>query len=183
MRPDAVTISNQARFGLPKGWKPQLILDVGYRTKKSTFEIFNRFPQAEILSFQYENSNFLLDANALAYHDNIIFKSFNINSFHLDDFIYGYNSQGRDAKIDFINLHVQGKEKEIFKSGGIWPGNTRFLRAVLGPDYDYKEAKQDLGLLGFRAYAMYDNKSFYVVGENYETFSGDTSSYRDFRRR
>lgn len=167
MKRVAENILKSNRISVPQSFSPKLILDVGYRTRKSSLEFYGRFPNATILSYQFDNANFLLDGIGLAYHDNIRFKSFNIDSFHLDDFIYG--NMARDAEVDFINLDVFGKEKEIFKYSGIWPENTKYIRAKLGSNYDYQEAKSDLKKLGFTAYAMYDNVAFIVVGERNET--------------
>ena len=163
MRPDAVTISKLVNK--KRDFKPRLILDVGYQTRLSSFEIHRKFPNATILSYQYDYSNFLIDSTDLSYHDKIIFKYFNINSFHVDDMVFGMVS--RDATVDLMHLDVRGKEKDIFKYGGMWVENTQKIKAKLGREYDYKEAKKDLRLLGFESHAVYDNEHYYVVGESY----------------
>lgn len=150
-----------------RDFNPKLILDVGKSTKLSSLELFRKYPEAKILSYQYDYSNFLVDSTALAYHDNIVFKYFNIASFHIDDFVFGIVD--RSATIDLMLLDVNGKEKDIFKFAGIWPEQTRRIKARLYKNYDYREAKDDLRALGFRSYAKYDNESFYVIGERLET--------------
>lgn len=163
MRPDAVTISRRARHGYSEV-NPSLILDVGFRTKASSLDLHAKFPQARILSHQYDPSNFLADKTYLAYHDRITFKSFDPSSFsfHLDQLAFA--NVERWGEVDFINLDVQGLEKNIFRSGGNWPDTVKFIKARLGEDYDYRDAKNDLRQLGYKANAMYDNSWFYVVG-------------------
>ena len=172
MRRDAVTISKLVNK--KRNFKPRLILDVGYQTRLSSFELHRKFPNATILSWQYDYSNFLIDSTDLAYHDKIIFKYFNINSFHLDDMVFGMVT--RDAVVDLIHLDVRGKEKDIFKFSGMWAEATLYIKVRLGQDYDYKEAKKDLALLGFESYATYDKENFFVTGERRETFRGNSPS-------
>lgn len=165
MRRDAATISNLVNK--KRDFKPKLILDVGKQTKLSSLALHQTFPDAKILSYQYDHANFLVDSTYLAYHDKIIFKYFNINSFHIDDMVFGMVD--RDATVDLMILDVNGKEKDILKFSGMWVENTQKIKVRLSPDYDYEEAKKDLSLLGFHSYAIYDNESFFVTGERDET--------------
>jgi len=165
MKPDAEIVSRRGEWNLPRNFKPNLIVDLGVRTKFSSFQFAMMFPEAKILSFESDRSNFLMDKSLLAYHDNICYKYFDLGYFDLDTLIF--DNIPNTAKIDFIKIDVRGKEKNIFKNGGRWPKNTKYLKAKI-VDYDYKEAKEDLRKLGFTPYAIFADGNFYVLGENNE---------------
>ncbi len=172
---DAEIVSKAPEWTIPRNFKPNLIVDLGVRTKFSSLQFAMLFPEAKILSFESDRSNFLLDQKLLAYHDNVVYKYFDLGYFDLDTLIY--NNISEYASIDFIKIDVQGKEKNIFKNGGRWANNTKYLKAKL-TDYNYKEAKEDLRNLGFTPYAMFADGIFYVMGEKNEDISGDTSLLR-----
>lgn len=164
--PAVETVSRLGNFSVPKNFVPKLIVDLGIRTKFSTLEYATQFPKAQILSFSSPNSNFLLDHNDLAYHDNIRLSYLPMEQFiDLDNLIYSIIPFER--QIDFIKMDLVGREKNILKNGGRWAKNTRYIKARI-TNYDYQEAKDDLAALGFYSAAMHDGYSFYVVGEMME---------------
>ncbi len=164
MRQDAETVSRLGNFSVPKNFVPELIVDLGIRTRFSTLEYARQFPQAKILSFSMQNSNFLLDYNDLTYHDNVsLYYLPTYQYIDLDKLLY--TKIPIESQIDFIKLDLNGKEKDILKEGGRWANNTRYIKAKI-TDYDYHEAKNDLYKLGFYSAAMHDGSSFYVIGES-----------------
>ena len=148
-------------FSIPRRLNPDLIVDVGNRTFFSTQEYAYRFPEARILSFSRDMSNFLSDNSGLAYHDNVTFR-YLIKEADLDKLIYKEISF--ETQISFIKFDIGGLEKKYIKDGGRWAVNTKYLKARL-TDYDYQEAKSDLRRLGFYSAAMHDGHSLYVIGE------------------
>jgi hypothetical protein len=164
MRRDVGTVLKSDSFRIPRNFIPQLIIDFGIRAYYSTLDYNMQFPGAEIISFNYNTPNFLLDKCNLAYYDNIKFKSFSLRD-NIDDIIY--REIPYERQIDFIKFDIDGLEKNIFKAGGRWAKNTKYLKARL-TNYDYKEAKADLHKLGFYSAAMHDGARFYVIGEAIE---------------
>lgn len=162
MRRVAENALKKGSFVVPKGFVPNTILDLGIRTKFTSLEYASKFPSAQIYSGQCDPSNFLLDKNSLAYHDNIIFFSVFKATFDLDAC---FNYWPKIKYVDFLKMDLKGEEKRLFKEYDLWASRTKYIKARLGPNYHYLEAKQDLNRLGFKSWAMYDGYSFYVIGE------------------
>ncbi len=163
MRQDAVTVSKSDSFKIPRNFDPKFILDIGIRTKFSTLGYASVFPEAKILSFSNDMSNFLADHQSLAYHDNIKLRFLPLHSMNHLDF-YVYKEIPHEQQIDFVRMDIGGKEYRFLKEGGRWAINTKFIKVRL-TDYDYIEAKSDLYRLGFDSAAMHDGSHFYVIGE------------------
>lgn len=161
MRQDAEIATRSGSFSIPRGFNPELIIDVGTRTKFSTLEYAMKYPEAKILSFSADMSNFLRDFSVLTYHDNVTFRHLSKKA-DLDDMIY--KEIAKEEQIGFIKFDVSGLEKKYIKNGGRWAVNTKYLKARL-TDYNYQEAKSDLRRLGFYSAAMHDGYNFYVIGE------------------
>jgi hypothetical protein len=161
MRHVAATVSKPGNFSIPRGFDPGLIIDVGARTKFSTLEYAMKYPEAKIISFSRDKSNFLRDFTEVTYHDNVTFRYLPEDA-DLDYLIYKEIS--KETQIGFIKFDLFGLEKKYIKNGGRWAVNTKYLKARL-TDYNYQEAKSDLRRLGFYSAAMHDGYSFYVIGE------------------
>ena len=53
------------------------------------------------------------------------------------------------ASVDFLNIDVEGAERELLRAGGSWAGRTRCVSVEVHGDYRPAEAESDLRGLGF----------------------------------
>jgi hypothetical protein len=80
--------------------------------------------------------------------------------------------------VDYLALDIGGHERDVFSYYTLWAGKTKAVKACLGDDYHYNQAKDDLRNLGFNTWAMYNGICFYVLGEHDEVNSGNSASLR-----
>jgi hypothetical protein len=173
MKQDAEIVSKRVKSAMPgRFYNPSFIVDIGQRTRFTTQEFATIYPKAKIFSVQFDIPNFLVDQNALAYHDNVIFSQ-GENPFNIDEFAF-VNFAG-DEEIDYLSIDLDGYEKEFFTYYELWAKMTKAVKARLGDDYHYNTAKADLAKLGFKTWAMFNGISFYVIGERDETIGRNTT--------
>lgn len=177
MKRDVGTALSKVEWQMPgRYFKPDVIVDIGKRVNLTTNEFAQLYPEAKIYSVQFDNSKFLSDQSALAYHDNVVSFKYKELPFNIDEY---YSENLADVEIvDYLSLDLYGYEKDVFAYYTMWAGKTKAVKARLGDDYNYKRARVDLEQLGFKTWGMFNGISFYVLGEHYEVERGNSTSLR-----
>ena len=150
-------------YKLPKNiFDPKIIFDIGVNTKYSTLGFATIYPEAKIYSIT-GNQNFLLNKNALAYHDNVFMFSFADYEIDLDNVLFGHINYG--TIVDMVYLNVSDLSIDFLRNGYSWPDMVRTLK-IRATEENYDELKNVLKEFNYESWAMYDGVYIHVVGES-----------------
>jgi FkbM family methyltransferase len=167
-------------FDFDKGWhlpnkpleNPKVIIDLGAYAGYTAFDFAERYPTARIIAIEPDKSNFALLRMNL--HDPKIFA---LNVAISSNFgMYAMSSEEHNAKriipsdtgdvsattldylmqtykisqIDYIKFDIEGTEKLILKSDGLWWAATKSFKVEVHEGYSVAECREDIEKRGFK---------------------------------